>query len=62
MNNSATPARGKTHGQDIRDGVRFNQYAAHRRRMEVLWAILSGQPLKFPARRRREDREVPKAA
>jgi hypothetical protein len=51
-------------GRDIRDGRRFNQYASHRRRMEVLWAILSGKPLKFPspARRRREDREIPKAA
>lgn len=62
MNTRATLARGKTHGQDIRDGKRFNQYAAHRRRMEVLWAILSGQPLQFPSRRRRKDREVPKAA
>lgn len=57
-------SRGQTHGEDIRDGKRFNRYATPRRRMEILWAILSGKPLKFPSpsRRRRDDREWPKAA
>ncbi len=59
-----TKQRSDARGEDIRDGRRFNQYASHRRRMEILWAILSGKPIKFPSpsRRRREDREIPKAA
>jgi hypothetical protein len=32
-----------------------------RQRMEIVWDLVS-KPLKFPARRRRGDREVPKAA
>ena len=33
----------------------------YRTRMDVIWDLVS-KPLKFPARRRRSDREVPKAA
>ena len=51
-----------THAQAIRDGIRFNRYAWLRRRMEYLFALATGKPLKFPARRRRSDRQVPKAA
>jgi hypothetical protein len=47
---------------DVRDGKRFNRYAAPRRRMEELWALICGKPLKFPERKRRKDREWPKAA
>lgn len=54
--------KGKIHSEDIRDGQRFNRYASARRRMEELWALICGKPLKFPARRRRKDREWPKAA
>lgn len=46
-----------------RENARFDLYVATRRRMEELWALVS-KPLKFPApaRRRRSDREIPKAA
>lgn len=43
------------------DGLRFEMYAIERRRMEEIWELVS-KPLKFPDRRRREDRELPKAA
>jgi hypothetical protein len=43
------------------DPHRFDLYRLHRRHMDQLWALLA-QPLKFPARRRRKDREYPKAA
>lgn len=33
----------------------------YRKRMELVWELVS-KPLKFPSRRRRSDREVPKAA
>lgn len=54
--------KGKIHSEDIRDGQRFNRYASARRRMEELWALICGKPLKFPARKRRADRQLPKAA
>lgn len=60
MKLSAEQAR--QHGRDIQEGVRFNRYAAPRRRMEELWALICGQPIKFPARRRRQDREFPPKA
>ena len=42
----------------------FESYASVRRAMENLWNLACGKPIKFPApdRRRREDREIPKAA
>jgi hypothetical protein len=48
---------------EVRDGQRFNRYASLRRRMEYIWDLVK-HPVKFPAppRRRREDREIPKAA
>lgn len=58
-----TPEDRKIHAAAIAEGRRFNIYAALRRNMEELWALAS-KPVKFPApdRRRREDREIPKAA
>lgn len=58
-----TKQRSDERSTDVRDGKRFNKYAAARRRMEEIWNLVS-QPVKFPApsRRRREDREIPKAA
>jgi len=40
---------------------KFELYIAQRRHTEALWELVS-KPLKFPARRRRSDREIPKAA
>jgi hypothetical protein len=59
-----TEQKGEERSAEIRDGKRFNRYAGPRRQMEQLWALICGQPVKFPAppRRRREDREIPKAA
>ncbi len=48
------------HGKAIAEGMRFNIYAAPRRRMEELWELV--KPVKLPNRRRREDRELPKKA
>lgn len=42
------------------EALKFALYADQRRRMEALWELV--KPIKFPNRRRREDREVPKAA
>ncbi len=57
--------RSQFHRDAIRDGhherLKFELYANARRRMELLFELVS-KPLKFPARRRRQDREVPKAA
>jgi hypothetical protein len=43
--------------------VWFESYNYLRRRMDLIWEVVS-KPVKFPAppRRRREDREIPKAA
>lgn len=35
--------------------------AIQRHHIETVWELVS-KPLKFPARRRRQDREIPKAA
>lgn len=43
------------------DFARWDQILIERARMQSLWDLVK-QPLKFPARRRRSDREVPKAA
>jgi hypothetical protein len=45
------------------DRRRFELYAEIRRRIEELWDLVS-KPIKFPApaRRRRSDRELPRAA
>lgn len=40
---------------------KFAIYADQRRHIEMLWNLVS-QPVKFPNRRRREDRELPKKA
>lgn len=40
---------------------RINMYLIHRAHIEALWELVS-KPIKFPNRRRREDREIPKAA
>lgn len=37
---------------------RLEQFLTERRRIELLW-YLCAQPVKYPARRRRGDREVP---
>jgi hypothetical protein len=60
MNTDRTQSR--QHARDVRDGIMFNRYAAPRRRMEDIWALCMGKPLKFPTRRRRQDPEIPKAA
>lgn len=41
----------------------MNEYSVARRHMEELWELVK-TPVKFPSpqRRRREDREIPKAA
>lgn len=44
----------------ISEGRRFSLYAYHRRHMEAVWELV--KPVKFPNRRRREDRELPKKA
>lgn len=41
--------------------VKFELYADARRHIESVWELVS-KPLKFPSRRRRQDREIPKAA
>jgi len=43
--------------------ARYALYSELRRRMDVIWDLVK-QPVKFPApaRRRRSDREIPKAA
>lgn len=43
------------------DSGYFSRYTEIRRGMDILWDLVS-KPLKFPARRRRQDREIPKAA
>ena len=59
------PLRSQSHCDAIRDGLherlKFELYADTRRRMELLFELVS-KPMKFPARRRRQDREIPKAA
>ena len=54
----------RRHHEAILEGKRFNLYAAPRRRMEDLWTRIMAKPIKFPSprRRRRGDREIPKAA
>ena len=45
----------------LEEAKRFELYARERRYMEALWHLVS-KPLKFPDRRRRQDREIPRAA
>jgi len=40
------------------ESARFDLYSSLRRNMEEIWELVS-KPVKFPARRRRGDREVP---
>ncbi len=40
----------------------FEAYVNARRLAEYLFLVAVTKPLKFPARRRRKDREIPKAA
>lgn len=60
-----TPEALKRRGEAIRaskfERQRFELYARERRHIQMLWDLCA-QPIKFPARRRRSDREVPKAA
>lgn len=44
------------------DFARFEAYVNARRLAQYLFLVATTQPLKFPARRRRKDREIPKAA
>jgi hypothetical protein len=51
----------KRHTVSLQRWRREYAYLELRRHMEMLWDIVS-KPVKIPARRRRADRELPKAA
>jgi hypothetical protein len=58
------PKSGRGHYPPVSPWVeRYEAYVGQLRHIETLWELVS-KPIKFPspARRRREDREIPKAA
>jgi hypothetical protein len=52
----------KPHLEKRIDFAKFEAYVNARRLAQYLFLVATTEPLRFPARRRRKDREVPKAA
>lgn len=69
MKTRRTPERSKAVARAIHEGWRFTQYRELRVRIERIWQLclpveedVVHEPVKPMPRRRRKDREIPKAA